>query len=243
MWLYPRLPRPVAERLAARLKRIAPTDRVALAFERHGRAAVAPTGGPEVPVEHLQHLADSIRAAFAEEMRDRMKPGSEARVDARLGRLLHDKMAIIVSDAAHEGVWSFLSVVLLPDVTTWRFPDCHPSRLVGTPRNALRRTWWRQHVLGDIIGDAEQPIARPLGEDELVGIFERSRMARSHELARCIARYILSLDLPDRSSFSRELAKRIRRLLAYVNVDSLERGQIESLVAEAGQAVRAVRTN
>ena len=66
-------------------------------------------------------------------------------------------------------------------------------------------------------------------------------MARSHELARCRARYILALEGADRSHFSRELAKRVRRVLAYVTVVVLEREQIERLIDQARTAARESR--
>lgn len=242
LWLYPRLPRTTAKSLAARLQRTEPEDRIVFAAVSHPRAAPAPTGGTPVPEDHLLGLADAMRAEFDGALGQPISNNDKARVDARFGRVLHDRMAIIPSDAAHEGVWSFLSIVLLPDVATWRFPDCHPGRLLGTYRNVFRRTWWRQHVLGDILAP-EAAGDRPLGEDELVGIFERSRMARSHLLARRMARYISDLEVTDRSSFARELAKRIRRVLAYVNMDALAADQIDSIVHQAGAEVRAARGN
>ena len=151
LWLYPRLPRTTAKSLAARLKRAEQKDRIVLAGTGHPRAAPAPTGGTPVPEGHLIELAEAMRFEFEGELGRPVANEDKAQVDARFGRILHDRMAIIPSDAAHEGVWSFLSVVLLPDVATWRFPDCHPGRLLGTHRNVFRRTWWRQHVLGDIL--------------------------------------------------------------------------------------------
>lgn len=239
LWLYPRLPRTVAEDLAMDLRDVSAERRAELSTFSHPRAAPAPTGGSPVPEERLRKLSEAVRLEFLNDMEEPMPSGGESDVDARLGRVLHDGMSIIPSDAAHEGVWSFLSLVLLPDVAAWRFPDCHPARLVGTHRNVYRRTWWRQHVLGDLM---QHEGSRPLGEDELVNIFERSRMARSHGLARGMARYILSSEVADRSHFARELAKRIRRLLAYVNVDALAESQIDQLITKAGGAVLDTRS-
>ena len=92
-----------------------------------------------------------------------------------LGRTLHEHLRIIPADAAHDETWSFLTLVVFPDVAVIRFPDMHVNRLIGTPRNVLRRTWFRQEVLGDLLHST----GRPLGEDELVGLFERSALARN----------------------------------------------------------------
>lgn len=238
LWLYPRLPRPTAEHLVTRLRQTASQERVALAATSHPKAAPAPTGGSPVPEDVLSRLADSVRDAVNEEMQLPISNVNKAGIDARLGRLLHGEMAIIPSDAAHEGVWSFMALVLLPDVAAWRFPDCHSARLLGTYRNVFRRTWWRHHILRSVM---DESVERPLGEDELVGIFERSRMARSHELARAIARYIVEADVADRSHFARELAKRVRRVLAFVNVDALAAEQIDNLIEKAGVEVQRAR--
>lgn len=240
-WLYPRLPRTSAEELLETLRDTEPGQCAKLAGIAHPMAAPAPTGGTPVSDRHLRELRSVVLREFEEEMQQPLQGGNEAAVDARFGRLLHRHLQIITSDAAHEGVWSFLALVLLPDLAAWRFPSYHPARFLGTHRNVFRRTWWRQHVLGDIMQRAEASGRRPLGEDELVGIFERSRMARSHELARAIARYILALDVSNRSDFARDLAKRIRRRMAYINVDVLTREQVEAFVSQAGDAATAVQ--
>jgi hypothetical protein len=237
-YLYPRLPRAVAEQIIGTIRNAAADERVALSTTVHPRAAPAPTGGTPVPEDRLARLAEVVREEFAEEMSESLTPGTEAVVDARMGQVLYSNMAIVQADAAHEGVWSFLALVLLPDVASWRFPDCHPARLLGSQRNVFRRTWWRRHILGEMM---QTPNTRPLGEDELVNIFERSRMARSHELAKGLARYVLALDVADRSSFTRDLAKRVRRVMAYINVDALERSQIDILIEQAGDATKRAR--
>lgn len=236
-WLFPRLPRGVAEALVDEMKVSSPKQRRVACSLSHPRAAPAPTGGTPIPESALIRLSEDFRAEFSEDLSKPLSSGREAEVDARFGRVLHSRMHIISSDAASEGVWSFLSLVVFPDIATWRFPDCHPARLIGTPRNVFRRPWWRQHILGDVMNATHES---PLGEDELVGIFERSRMARSHELAKALAREIMHTDISARSHFARELAKRVRRALAYVNPDVLDRSQIQGLVhAAAKQALEA----
>ena len=104
-------------------------------------------------------------------------------------------MQIIPADASHPGPWSFVTLVLLPDVASKRFPDLHENRLTGTYRNTFRRCWWRHHVLGDL---EFPPGSTPLGEDELVKIFERSKMARDHRLAKALALGIVAYQGRDR---------------------------------------------
>ena len=243
VWLYPRLPRPAAQELLQRTQEASPAVRRSMAALSHPQAAPVPTGGTPVPTGHLERLAASVRGEFGSELEDPFPSGSEAEVDARIGQVLHAQMDIVVSDAASEGVWSFLALVLLPDVATWRFPDCHPSRLIGHKRNVFRRPWWRRHVLGDLVSPQPPGGSRLLGEDELVGIFERSSMSRSHSLARALARHILGLQIPDRSHFARELQKRIGRRLAYTTVEALDEDQLSELIQKVSAEVEEVRAS
>jgi len=243
LWLYPRLPRPAAQAVLQRIQEASTSERRSMAGLSHSQAAPAPTGGTPVPAGHLERLANAVREEFSSELEHPFPSGSEAEVDARLGQVLYEEMDIVVSDAASEGVWSFLTLVLLPDVATWRFPGCHRARLIGYRRNVFRRPWWRRHVLGDLVSPQPPGGSRPLGEDELVGIFERSSMARSHGLARALARHILDLEIPDRSYFARELQKRIRRRLAYTTVEALDEDQLFRLIQKASAEVEEVRAS
>lgn len=139
-------------------------------------------------------------------------------------------MQIIPSDASHEGPWAFLALVVMPDLAIQRFPDRHPDRMLGGPRNVFRRTWWRHHVLGDLVSKEG---VRPLGEDEMVNIFERSRMARNHALARVLAGAVLDYAGGNRSAFTRRLTKRVRAFTGPLLLDMYSESQLQSLVNEA----------
>lgn len=124
-------------------------------------------------------------------------------------------MQIVPADAANEEVWSFLTLVVLPEVALWRFPDKKDERFIGRPRNTFRRLWWRAYVLA---GENRPGAATsdPLGEDELVNIFERPSIVRTASLAQAMTKAIRALPSTPgvaRSEVMRELAKRMRRLL------------------------------
>lgn len=147
--------------------------------------------------------------------------------DQAVGRALHTSMAIVPSDASHPGVWSFITLVLLPDVAVTRFPDLHDDRFLGGLRNTFYRCWRRQHVLGDL----ETGHATPLGEDELVGIFERSKMARDHRVAKALASEILSCEASNRSQFARDLSMAVRAHTGPLLLDVLNLEQIQTIVS------------
>ena len=155
-------------------------------------------------------------------------PRSQAAAfDLTLGRALHEHLGIIPADAAHDETWSFLTLVVFPDVAVTRFPDMHVDRLIGTPRNVLRRTWFRQEVLGDLLHSTD----RPLGEDELVGLFERSALARNRALIRRLAVAVLAYDGPvARSEWARDLYKRVTFTTGPRLLDALSDAELDAII-------------
>nr|WP_282433157.1 DUF6339 family protein [Cryobacterium arcticum] len=145
---------------------------------------------------------------------------------------------MLPAEAADEGVWSFLTLNVCPDVAFWRFPNARSDdgsfrtdyeRLLGRPRNVLRRSWWRGYILGaDLSGR--------LLEDESVGIMERPSLGGDPTLARSIARahlaYAERRDFGRRQDLLRESAKRLRRRFAVVSVHSLQPNQVDTLVRD-----------
>lgn len=236
LYLFPRLPRPAARECLRSYEGIGLDELRDRSRTDHPAAAPAPTGGTPVPEEKLRSLQRAMRKTFADEWPDPLPRAGVASVDRRVGVVLAENLPIIPPDAAHEDVWSFLSVVLLPDIAAWRFSDRADDRMLGTARNVFRRPYERRRVLGEL-HDRPGVDGRPLGEDELVNIFERSRMARSHGLAKAMARHILSVDIGPRSEWVRELSKHVKRLLAYVNVDVLSDDELLALVREASDRV------
>jgi hypothetical protein len=150
-----------------------------------------------------------------------------AAFDLALGHTLHEHLQIIPADAAHDEIWSFLTLVVFPDVAVLRFPDMHVDRLIGTPRNVLRRPWFRQEVLGDLLHSTD----RPLGEDELVGLFERSALARNHALIRRLAVAVSEYAGPAaRSEWARDLYKRVRFSTGPRLLDALSDAELDAII-------------
>lgn len=154
---------------------------------------------------------------------------SVAQFDRPATRILHEVMEIVPADAASEEVWNFVTLVLLPDVATWRFPDRSTDRMLGRPRNVFRRLWWRAEIVGSDLID----ISDGLGEDELVNIMERSTLAASPALARAVAQAVVlrgSSVKAARSELMRDLAKRVLRAQAVLCIEALDSGAVSELV-------------
>lgn len=245
LYVYPRLPRGQALRLLHELAGHDSASAGGLAATSHPAAAPIATGPPAVPDAVVEHVATSVRElAGSLAFPIPLTRPNVAKFDQPCGDLLLEEMQIVPADAASEDVWSFLTLVVLPDVALWRFPDMKDERFLGRPRNTFRRVWWRSYTLSGA-NSPDAAASDPLGEDELVNIFERPSISRTAELARSMTRSVRELPaMPGmpRSEVMRELAKRVRRLLAFVCVDVLEPADVDALVrSELAASVAAMR--
>jgi hypothetical protein len=202
------------------------------------------TTGPPVTKRRQREIRDEIRALVDGLGFPGYKPGRAAAVsafDQQLPGLLHARMEIVPADAASEGVWSFLSLVMLPDVAAWRYPDMDMSRMTGQPRNVFRRLWWRAEVLGPGLEDAP---AR-LGEDQLVSVMERPSIGGDSHLARALCRAVLDrLEAEPGGQgmmLMREAAKRVIRFTPFLALGSLGQADLDALMLEiVGDAAASV---
>jgi hypothetical protein len=247
--VYPRLPLAIAK---ARL------DEIRLAYWSRGldgvrhlveidhpRAAPVATGGSPASKEQIRSVRQAVEGAVNKWVVLGTVASDEiAAFDRILGRALYESMQIIPADAAHDEMWSFITLVVFPDLAVLRFPDLHEDRLLGKPRNALRRTWLRHEVIGDLLFSA----SRPLREDELVGLFERSAVARNRSLVRRLTIIVQEYNGPGRSKWARKLYRDVTvatgpRLLDAVSdeeLDALIRGDEEQLVPSSALGATAV---
>jgi hypothetical protein len=158
-----------------------------------------------------------------------------ARFDIALGKALHHSLDIVPSDASHLQTWNFLSLVVLPDITVARWPTLHPDRVLGTPsKHAMQRLWIREHVLGDAL-DGEHP--KPLGEDELFQLFDRTALARNHRLVRLLARTVAASRASNRMLWARDLYKRVTFVTGARLLDALSDDDLAELVANELPAI------
>lgn len=171
--VYPRLPAAHAMTLLQERSSLTMDELRARSDNQHPQSEWYPTAAHRVSRDDLTGLQSRIRE-IAEMYGHPKIPGRRANkyidFDRALTAEIVPAMKIVPADAAHEGVWSFLSLVLLPDVALWRYPN--PSgkgdyeRIIGRPRNVFRRLWWRAVALGP-------ETSSMLHEDEAVAIMER----------------------------------------------------------------------
>jgi hypothetical protein len=236
-FVYPRLPMSFAKKRIAEIESARAKDGLRgveqLASTEHPRAAPVATGGRVADRPRIADVRRAVIQALEPWQTQETVPRTEVAVyDLALGRALHESLQIVPADAAHDETWNFLTLVVCPDVAVRRFADMHDERMMGTPRNALRRTWFREEVIGDLQRTAE----RPLGEDELVGLFERSALARNHTLVRRLAITVLGYAGRGRSDWARELYKHVTFATGPRLLDALSEDQLDDLVRSAARA-------
>lgn len=203
----------------------------------HPSAVFAATGGHRVPLDHLDDLRQRVvkaseEAGYPSGGRRRDHSG----FDLEVAKLLHERCGLVAAEAAVRPIWAFLALVVLPDVSYWRYPDPPGERVLATDitRHVWGRLWWRAHllVLPEEYSDRYR-LLDTFGEADFDQIYaRRSLLGGSRTLIRAIAEVWPTLDrggLPSRLVL-RDLLKRMLRAAAVVEFDTLDdlelRGQI-----------------
>lgn len=153
--------------------------------------------------------------------------------DRTAARILYENLNLLLAEAASPDVWSFLTLVLLPDVAKWRFPNRKNyedyERWLGTDRNVFRKLWWREGTLG-------HELSSQLGEDETVAIMERPRLGGNPDLARAMASSFLEMSKRyphvSRQEIMRKGALNVRRLVPLISFEMLSSSELQAKILE-----------
>jgi hypothetical protein len=237
--LFPRLPKAVAERVYERLVDLPLTVVSNEWATSHPDAVIAPIGGTEVAEPELAELRNEIVAAAHEAgFPDQSNDKHRAAFDLCAAEILTSKMTIVPAEAIEPDVWAFLGVVLLPDVTFWRFENRPIDRILGTDltRHAFARLWWRAYQLRDLRpGDGLAGLAR-IPESAMNQLFERRNIGGNRILVRALGRVLTAPDSAWQETADRALlrdaVKRVQRLLPFVAFESFEDADLETFVRD-----------
>lgn len=193
MVLLPRLPAPVArllleESLEEKEEGQEPSFRPFSWPELPDQVRFAPTGGQRVTAERMHELRNDI-ANLARDTGRKAKPksGDLALFDSEMAAYLREQPLFSTGEALRDDVWSFIGVVLAPDIVWWRFGHSR-DRYLGGVRNTFQRLWHRGRVL-DRNKHAENRwgLIDALTEDAFVQIMERPSLGANPKLARGLA--------------------------------------------------------
>lgn len=187
--LLPRLPGPSADSMLDRL-----LDGDALqwpGFDPTGlpdEVLYASTGGTRVDQRQLRELRQDLLSVAQEHgFGTRDARATQAKFDANLGALLVQQPLLRTGEALRDDVWSFIAIVMAPDIVHWRFGKSR-ERYLGGVRNTFQRLWMRARVLdrGEDTQDRWGLLDR-LTEDALVQITERPSIGADAVLSRALA--------------------------------------------------------
>lgn len=242
MLLYPRLKPEAALEIATQIQGKSLEHLRATAGLSHDQTEFYPSG-IRVNEKRLAELQSSVRAVV--DSLGFPKAGSvRARTtfDQKTAGLIYKTMDIVPADAASSDVWSFITLVVLPDAAIWRYPDGDLRRLIGDrERNVLERLWWRAFVLGD--GPAEAPAI--LGEDQLVQVMERASLGGNPRVARALCEAYLRQQGTQKGVpamlWMRDATKRLIRLTAFMDLDAIADRELQALMDDiVMQAARSL---
>lgn len=248
MKLFPRLPRTFAEDAFAKQASLAPQELVQIAGTTHPLQIWPATGAPRITGEELAGTRSDLVATAErfgwpsplarEEQRD---------LDLALARVLWERVELTPAEASFGDVWSFLALVVVPDVVWWRAAgSTNIERFVATDltRHTLARLWWRAHLFTWDLEDSEDGWelwrASMIGEADLDQIqTRRSGYGRSPRVFRGLVRaYSVALARAgqigvDRRVFWRQAYLRwVLRLGAFSDFSGLTQAELDDDLAQ-----------
>jgi hypothetical protein len=236
---FPRLQRDTARALLADYNHLGVPQLTLHAAVEHPQSFFYPTApsGRQATTDVIASFQTTVRDiaskhGYPEQLPER--DPARTRFDREVVGIIQQVAPMLPAEAAQEGVWSFLSLIVLPDVAFWRWPNKSRrddyERILGYPRNVFRRLWWRAYVFGTEAGCAGAEIF----EDEAVAILERTAIGGNRPLARAIAETHVGRfrGSPKRTEIMRDAMKRIRRLHAFLSFHSLDESELREVVSE-----------
>lgn len=231
---YPRISDAVATSLIARMNTLNFDELAENAASSHPMATYYATSIQRASATELENLRTELVAlAVSHGYPSPMSKVKISDFDQAAAQILDRRLDLIPAEAANDEVWSFLTLVLLPDLAKWRYPNDKErldfERWMGGQRNVFRKLWWREAVLGHELNSQ-------IGEDEAVGIMERPGLASNPQLARSLVRALLGTHQHaqgiSRSDFMRKAMVNVRRRLPLVEFESFTEEELDELTLQ-----------
>lgn len=186
--LMPRLPGPAAERLLDGMLKDDGLRWSSFEPETHPDGVrFAPTGGTTVSAARLREIREALVAVGRANGYPDSGRAQYAGFDAALADWISGHAEFHSGEALRDDVWSYIGVVMAPDIVHWRFRSAR-ERYVGGVRNTFQRVWLRARALDRGEGSDERwGLLASLTEDALVAITERPVIGADPTLARALA--------------------------------------------------------
>ena len=243
MKLFPQLPRSESvDQLVMELMTLSVTDCRKRRGFSHPSQIYSPTGGAPLSESELRELAAGL-TAISERFGYPGDCTDTRSTDASWSEYLHRNLQVTPHEVAKDEVWHFMTCVLVPDLVRWRWdadtaegPSERWITVRRRGRNCFGRLWWRSEILR--LPDAEAPyeLVHELKEDEFVQIMERPSLAGNRSLSRSAAKALIEFgkrkEKINRALIFREVQKRLLRLGAYLEFETLRDDKLRSLLSE-----------
>lgn len=188
------------------------------------------TGGEPATEAELREIRrdlvsrlDALDAHAPADQGARVRAMDRAITDGLMATLGDDSGALF-----QPGVWTYLSMVLLPDVVLRRFGRFERDRFVGNRRNTFSRLYLRGLIFGGFL-DQE---GVELLEDDFVGLVDRT-LAGDHRLTRALA--VATVQRPPgmpHRNFVRSLLEEAAREAVVTELGLLDETGLQLAVAE-----------
>ena len=166
----------------------------------YSQAITQPTGGLPIRDALLKQLRDSILTAARNHGFPENRPTSFLRFELEVAEVLAEWEPLWKSDGVPSGealrndCWSFITIVVLPDVALWRWPAksseenaggrSWKGRMVGGSRNTFQRIFRRIMCLDRGAGHPDRwGLIRDLQEDDFSAILERPGLSSNRDIA------------------------------------------------------------
>lgn len=223
--LWPRLPEAVAleeyEKVRAGAQCVSAT--------RHPEQVYAPVG-ERIADRGVADLAHAVTELAVQWGYPAAAPDA-ARIgfDRSCAGLIRKLVDITWAEAGSRPVWSFIALVPLPHITMWRFGTGNSERWVASDltRHTWARLWWQA-----VVFDADPDLLSRLSESDLNQLLERRRaIGGDPRLVRSLGMALVQTDVGSlsRRSVIRDVTKRLRRQLAFIDVKAVNDDQLVDL--------------
>jgi hypothetical protein len=209
----------------------------------HPAQVYAAVGGRRLTADELLEFASSVRTTATQFGYPKPAPAAKRiAFDREASRVVRGSLDFTWAEAGSAAVWSFHSLVLLPDVTAWRFSDSsNRERWIASDltRHTWARLWWQAEVF-----DADPGLLDQLGEADLNQLLERRSIGGDKRLLATLGRRIVEADRKEVSNrdLVRDSTARMMRRLAFIDPRSLGDEDLErlsiSIVDETLSALR-----
>jgi hypothetical protein len=146
--------------------------------------------------------------------------------DRQVADVVRAAMPMTWAEAGARDVWTFVSLVVLPDVTRWRFGTGNVERWVASDltRHTWARLWWQS-----VLFESDPDLLSALSESDLNALLERRRaIGGDPRLVVALGRAVVAASAGEvgRRELIRHVTARLGRRLAFIDLRALSDEQV-----------------